>query len=83
MHLKTISKLVTFCVAVLILKMEENTQHFQHITLYYFKRGKNATETYTKKICVLYGEGAVTDRMCQKWFKWFEKILGTIETLAT
>ena len=28
--------------------------------LYYFKKGKNATETYTK-ICAVYGEGAVTD----------------------
>ena len=28
--------------------------------LYYFKKGKNATETH-KKICAVYGEGAVTD----------------------
>ena len=34
--------------------------------LYYFKKGKNTTETHTKKICAVYGEGAVTDRMCQK-----------------
>ena len=40
--------------------MEENTQHLQHIMLYYFKKGKNATETQ-KKICAIYGEGAVTD----------------------
>ena len=34
---------------------------------YYFKIGKNTTETYTQKtIYVEYGEGAVTDRMCQK-----------------
>ena len=32
--------------------------------LYYFKKGKNAK----KKICTVYGEGAVTDRTCQKWF---------------
>ena len=24
-----------------------------------------------KKICAVYGEGAVTDRMCQKWFATF------------
>ena len=24
-----------------------------------------------KKICAVYGEGAVTDRMCQKWFARF------------
>ena len=45
-------------------------QHFQHIMLYYFKKGKNATEMQ-KKICAVYGEGAVTDRMCQKWFAKF------------
>ena len=37
MHLKKFfSKLVNFCVAILILKMEENI-HFHHIMLYYFK----------------------------------------------
>ena len=50
--------------------MEENTQHFQHIMLYYFKKGKNATEMQ-KKICAVYGEGAVTDWTCQKWFAKF------------
>ena len=38
--------------------------------LYYFKKGKNTTETQ-KMICAVYGEGAVTDRMCQKWFAKF------------
>ena len=38
--------------------------------LYYFKNGKNATEMQ-KKICAVYGEGVVTDRMCQKWFVKF------------
>ena len=38
--------------------------------LYYFKKGKNANETH-KKICAVYGEGAVTDQMCQKWFVKF------------
>ena len=28
-----------------MLKMEENTQHFWHIMLCYFKKGKTATET--------------------------------------
>ena len=50
--------------------MKENTQHFQHIMLYYFKKGKNATEMQ-KEICAVYGEGAVTNRMCQKWFVKF------------
>ena len=50
--------------------MEEKKQHFWHIVLYYFKKGKNATEIH-KKICAVYGEGAVTGRRCQKWFAKF------------
>ena len=57
---KILSKLVNFYVAILILKMEENKQHFWHIMLYYLKKGKNTTETQ-KKICVVYGEGAGDD----------------------
>ena len=49
---------------------DQRKQHFQHIMLYYFKKGKNATEMQ-KKICATYGEGAVTDRTCQKWFETF------------
>ena len=67
---KKLSQLVNFCVAILILKVEEKKQHFQHIMLYYFKKGKNATETQ-KNICAVYGEGAVTDQTCQKWFVKF------------
>ena len=50
--------------------MEENKQHCQHIMLYYFKKGKNAA-IRQKKICEVYGEGAVTDQMCQKWLRSF------------
>ena len=39
--------------------------------LYDFKKGKNATEKHTKKICAVYGEGAVTGQLCQKWFEKF------------
>ena len=31
--------------------MEENKQHFWHIMLYYFKKGKNASETHKKDLC--------------------------------
>ena len=41
--------------------MEENIQYFLSIMLYYFKKGKNATEMQNKKIYTVYGEGAVTD----------------------
>ena len=46
------------------------TQRFLYIMLYYFNKGKNATEK-KKKICALYGEGAVTERTCQKRFAKF------------
>ena len=46
--------------------------------LYYFKKSKNPTEMQ-KMVCAVYGEGAVTDWMCQKWFVQF---LGTIGILA-
>ena len=38
--------------------------------LYYFKKGKNATETQ-KKICAVQGEDIVTDQKCQKWYVTF------------
>ena len=73
MHLKTnLAKFVNFCAAILILKMEEST-HIGHIMLYYFKKHISAIEMQ-KKTCAVYGEGAVTDRMCPKWFA---KVLGT------
>ena len=59
-----------FCVAILIWKMEENKQHIWHMMLYYFKKGKNATEMQ-EKICAVYGEGVVIDQTCQKWFVKF------------
>ena len=46
--------------------------------LYYFKKGKNATKMQ-KRICAVYGEGAVTDPTYQKWFA---KFLGTIDIFA-
>ena len=60
---KTPLKLVNFCVAILILKMEEDMQRFWHIMLYYFKKGKNATEIQ-RKLCAEYGECAMTDKIC-------------------
>ena len=50
--------------------MEGKKQHFWHIILYYFRKGKNATEMQ-KTIGAVYGEGAGTDRTCQKWFAKF------------
>ena len=42
---------MNFCVAALMLKMEENTQYFRPIMHYSFKKGKNATEMQKTK-CV-------------------------------
>ena len=61
---------MNFCVTILILKMEENTQHFQHVTLYCFKKGRRATETHGR-VYVVCGEGALSEQMCQKWFAKF------------
>ena len=69
---------MNFCAAISVLKMEENAQHFLCIMLYYFKKDKNITEVQ-KRICAVYGEGAVTDWICQKWFV---KFLSTIDILA-
>ena len=53
-------------------------QHFWHIMLYYFKKGKKAIEVQ-KKISAVYGEGVVTDRTCEKLSA---KFLGTTDILA-
>ena len=58
--------------------MEENMQYFLHIMVYYFKKGKNTTETQNK-ICAGYEEGAMTD---WTWQKSFMKFLGCIDILA-
>ena len=45
---------------------------FWHTVLYYFKKGKNATEMQKKKKnCAVYGGGAVTEQICQMWFVKF------------
>ena len=63
---------MNFCVATLILKMEGNKQHFGHIMLYYFKKGSKTPLKHTHtKISAVYGAGAMTDQICQKWFVKF------------
>ena len=73
---KNLPKL-NFCAAILTLKMEDKT-HFWHIMLYYIQKGKNTTEM--QKILAVYGEGAVTNRTCQKWFavSWYYWYFGQI-----
>ena len=69
---------MSFLAAILILKMEEDTQYFQCIMFIISKKVKTQLKC-NKKIYTVYREGAVTDRTCQKWFV---KFLGTIYILA-
>ncbi|KZC08453.1 Histone-lysine N-methyltransferase SETMAR [Dufourea novaeangliae] len=50
--------------------MECKNEHFRHILLFYFRKGKKAAEAH-KEICEVYGVDCITDRTCQNWFKKF------------
>ena len=52
--------------------MSHDDQHIRHVILFYFHKGKNATQTQ-KKICAVYGENVITARTCQKWFSKFRE----------
>lgn len=54
----------------LCLNMEENKEHFRHILLFYFRRGKKAAEA-GREICTVYGTDAINEKTCQKWFQRF------------
>ena len=58
------------CVAILILKMEENMQHFG-ILCFFISRKVKTQLKHKNDLCRVYREGAVTDRMCQTWFAKF------------
>ena len=64
------SKLVNFCGAILLVKMEENRQYFQYIMLIISRKVK-AQRKRKKRSVQKRGEGAVTDWKCQKWFAKF------------
>ena len=50
----------------------QKKQYFHQIVLHYFKKGKSTTEMQKKKrMRAVYGEGAVTNQMCQKLFVKF------------
>ena len=67
---KNLSKLVNFCIVILILKMEEKSNIFG-ILCFIISRKVKMQLKCKKKICAVYGEGAVTDRIGQKWFVKF------------
>jgi len=58
---------VNFCQFYMPLNMEENKVHFRHLMLFFYRKGKNATQA-ANKICAVYGEGAVAERTVRKWF---------------
>jgi len=50
--------------------MEYKNEHFRHILLFYFRKGKRAAETH-REICEIYGTDCITKRTCQNWFRKF------------
>nr|BAO79485.1 transposase [Campsomeris sp. Cas_Ok01] len=50
--------------------MEEQDVHFRHILLYYFRKGKNASQAQ-KKLCAVYGDEALKERQRRNWFERF------------
>ena len=44
--------------------MESKNEHFRHILLFYFRKGKNAAQV-SKKLRNVYGEEALKDRQCR------------------
>ena len=50
--------------------MEYKNEHFRHILLSYFLKGKTAAQA-AKKSRDVYGEEALKYRQCQNWFGKF------------
>ncbi len=50
--------------------MESEKQHFRHILLFYYRKGKNAVQARKKSVDVL-GEDVLTERQYQNWFAKF------------
>ena len=50
--------------------MENQKEHYRHILLFYFRKGKNASQA-RKKLCAVYGDEALKERQCQNWFDKF------------
>ena len=78
MHLKKVSKLVNFWCSHL--NIEDGKIHnILGILCFIISRKVKTQLKHKNKICAVDGEGAVTGRMCQKWFV---KFLGTIDILG-
>ena len=45
-------------------------EHFRHILLFYFRKGKNAAQA-AKNLRDVYGEEALKNKQCRNWFDKF------------
>ena len=50
--------------------MENQKEQYRHILLFYFRKGKNASQAH-KKLCAVYGDEALKERQCRNWFDKF------------
>ena len=50
--------------------MECKNEHFRHILLFYFRKGKSTAQA-AKKLRDVYGEESLKDRQCRNWFDKF------------
>jgi len=50
--------------------MEANKVHFRHILLFFFRKELKAAEA-EREICNVYGDNAVSESVCRKWFARF------------
>lgn len=50
--------------------MEDQSVHFRHILLFYFHAKKNARQA-CEKLRAVYGDDAIQERQCQRWFARF------------
>ena len=46
--------------------MENQKEHYRRILLFYFRKGKNASQV-RKRLCAVYGDEALKERQCQNW----------------
>lgn len=51
--------------------MEDQNMHFRHVLLFYFRKGKNARKA-CEKLREVYGDNALQERQCQRWFSKFQ-----------
>ena len=79
MHLKRLIKIGAFLCSHF--NIEDGIKYATFLEYYVllFQEGYKCHPNAKKKICVVYGESAMTDRTCQKWFA---KFLGTIDILV-